>query len=71
MALNDTDIEILKDETKPEKYVVELRYEKSLNKDEFIKRRNERQKYADVLNFGSSRSEYGFSRQGCNGRSVW
>ena len=49
----DAGPEILKKETRPEKYVIQLRYEKPLSKEELIRRRDERQKHADVLNFGA------------------
>ena len=40
-------------ETKPEKYVIHLRYEQRMSREEFERRRTERQKAADVLNFGA------------------
>jgi len=44
--------ELLK-EAIPQKYVFRLRFEKPIEREEFIRRRSERQKHADVLNFGA------------------
>ena len=40
-------------EAKPEKYVIHLRYEQQMAREELERKRNERQKAADVLNFGA------------------
>ena len=47
-------------ETKPEKYVIRLRYERKSPRKEFEQKRKERQKAADVLNNGArTKDEYG------------
>ena len=44
-------------ETKPEKYVIHLCYEQRMSREEFEHRRIERQKAADVLNYGAKSKE--------------
>ncbi len=50
---DDTSRKTLVKETQPEKYVIHLRFEQPMSREEFERRRNERQKAADVLNFGA------------------
>ena len=50
----DAGIERLRKEAFPKKYLIKLRYRKLIDEEEVIRRRNERQKHADVLNFGAS-----------------
>ena len=46
--------DVLEKETYAQKYSVQLRFAEPLAHDEFIARRAERQKHADILNFGAS-----------------
>ena len=50
----DSPTERLRKEAIAEKYVIRLRFERPLDREELIRRREERQKHADVLNFGAS-----------------
>ncbi len=52
-----TPVKTLEAEAKPEKYVIHLRYEQQLPREELERRRIERQKAADVLNFGAASKE--------------
>jgi len=52
-----TPLKALEAEAKPEKYVIQLRYEKQMSRDELERRRIERQRAADVLNFGAKSKE--------------
>jgi hypothetical protein len=56
---NDTPRTRLMAETKPERYIIRLKYEKRIPKEELERRRNARQKAADILTHGAgSKDEY-------------
>lgn len=55
----DAAVERLQKEAQPQKYIIRLRFKKLLEREEFVRRRSEKQKHADVLTFGAdTRTEW-------------